>query len=146
MAITKEQWVEIENELAGTFGNVVFSVGDHKVSVQRQRKSESTTVLSVYIDDFIRGEWCNKKESRPACLEQVWRKRSISLYKPTEIKRIQKTFGKRDAKKHFPKLHDKTEYFDCSFTTSKSLVRQFKRIENIELELIGGISYESMEA
>ena len=146
MAITKEQWIKIENELASTFGNVVFSVGDHKVSVQRNRTSESTTVLSVYIDDFIKGEWFNKKESRPACLEQVWRKRSISLYKPTEIKRIQKAFGKRDAIKHFPKLHDKKEYFDSFFTTSKSLVRQFKRIENIELELIGGVTYESLEA
>ena len=146
MAITKEPCINIENELASTFGNVVFSVGDHKVSVQRNRTSESTTVLSVYIDDFIKGEWFNKKESRPACLEQVWRKRSISLYKPTEIKRIQKAFGKRDAIKHFPKLHDKKEYFDSFFTTSKSLVRQFKRIENIELELIGGVSYESLEA
>ena len=68
MAISKEQWIEIENELTGTFANVVFSVGDHRVSVQRQRKSESTTVLSVYIDDYIKGEWCNKKESRPVSL------------------------------------------------------------------------------
>ncbi|GGF00605.1 hypothetical protein [Pseudoalteromonas gelatinilytica] len=146
MAISKEQWEKIENELAGFLGSALFKLGDHEISIQRVRNSESTTVLAVYIDGYIKGEWHTKEETRPACLEQVWRKRYISIYKQADIKQIIKIFGKREAKKRYPNLNEKKEFLDCYFTTAKSLVRQFKRIKGIELMLIGGVPYESMEA
>ncbi len=146
MAISKEQWDKVESELSGTFGSALFKLGDHEISIQRVRKSESTTVLAVYIDGYIKGEWFTKQETQPSCLKLVWRKRSLSIYKPAEIKKIIKTFGKREAKKCFPKLYEKKEFFDCHFSTAKSLVRQYKRIKGIELMLIGGVPYESMEA
>ena len=146
MAISKEQWDKVESELAGTFGSALFKLGDHEISIQRVRKSESTTVLAVYIDGYIKGEWHTKEETRPDCLEQVWRKRYISIYKQADIKQIIKIFGKREAKKRYPNLNEKKEFLDCYFTTAKSLVRQFKRIKGIELILIGGVPYESMEA
>ncbi|WP_105198999.1 hypothetical protein [Pseudoalteromonas sp. T1lg10] len=133
MPITKEQWSEIETNLAGMLGHARFKLGDHEISVQRVKKSESTTMLAVYIDHEIKGEWYTKSDSRPSCLEQVWRKRTFSVFKAADIKRIEKAFGKRDAKKHYPNLYEKREFFDCSFTTAKSLVRQFKRIEGLEL-------------
>lgn len=146
MSISKEQWDKVESELTGTFGSALFKLGDHEVSIQRVRKSESTTVLAVYIDGYIKGEWFTKEAVQPSCLKQVWRKRAISIYKPAEKKRIIKDFGKRQAKKFFPNLDDKKEFFDCHFTTAKSLVHQFKRIKGIQLMLIGGVPYESMEA
>jgi len=146
MAISKEQWDKVESELAGTFGSALFKLGDHEVSIQRVRKSESTTVLAVYIDGYIKGEWFTKETTQPPCLKQVWRKRTISIYKPAEKKRIIKSFGKRQAKKCFPNLDEKKEFLDCHFTTAKSLVHQFKRIKGIHLMLIGGVPYESMEA
>ena len=146
MTISKEQWDKVENEIAGTFGSALFKLGDHEVSIQRVIKSESTTVLAVYIDGYIKGEWFTKEATQPPCLKLVWRKRAISIYKQAEIKKLIQMFGKREVKKRYPNLYKKKEYLDCYFTTAKSLVRQFKRIKGIELMLIGGVPCESMEA
>lgn len=146
MTISKEQWDKVENELAGTFGSALFKLGEHEISIQRVRKSESTTILAVYIDGYIKGEWFTKQETQPSCLKLVWRKRAISIYKQAEIKKLIQIFGKREVKKRYPNLYKKKEYLDCYFTTAKSLVRQFKRIKDIQLMLIGGVPYESTEA
>lgn len=145
MSISKEQWLAIENHLVGSFASVKFKLGQHDVSVQRARKSESTTVLAVYIDGEIKGAWFNAKNERPDCIELVWRKREISRYKPKEIKRLEKEIGKRRAKQYYPELHSKLQYLDCHFTTAKSVVRQFKKIKNLELMLINGEPYQPTE-
>lgn len=145
MSISKEQWLAIENHLVGSFVSVKFKLGQHDMSVQRARKSESTTVLAVYIDGKIKGAWFDAKNDRPGCIELVWRKREKSYYTAAEIKRLEKAFGKRDAKKYHPKLLAKHHFLDCYFTTAKSVVRQFKKISNLELMLIGGAPYQPTE-
>lgn len=56
---------------------------------------------------------------------------------------MQKKYGVSAVqKKEMPELYEKTEYHTCDFTTAKSLVRQYKKLEGLELIKIGGKSYD----
>ncbi|MFP3352309.1 hypothetical protein ABZP26_08235 [Pseudoalteromonas sp. SD03] len=142
MAITKEQWVEIEKHLAGLFSSVIFKYGEFEVTVTRSRVSESKTSLVVYVDGVIKGGWYSKDNERPACIPDVWRKRTRAKYTAKSIKSFEKIWGKRRAKKEMPELYEVTEYHTCDFTTAKSLVRQYKKLEGLELIKIGGKSFD----
>lgn len=142
MAITKEQWVEIEKHLAGLFSSVIFKYGEFEVTVTRSRVSESKTSLVVYVDGVIKGGWYSKDNERPACIPDVWRKRTRAKYTAKSIKSFEKIWGKRRAKKEMPEIYEVTEYHTCDFTTAKSLVRQYKKLEGLELIKIGGKSFD----
>ena len=142
MAISKEQWIEIEKHLAGFFGSVIFKYGEYEITVTRGRVSESKTSLVVYVDDAIKGGWFIEDKERPSCIPDVWRKRTRAKYTAKSIKDAEKVWGKRRAKKEMPELYEKTEYHTCDFTTAKSLVRQYKKLEGLELIKIGGKSYD----
>lgn len=141
MAITKEQWTEIEKHLAGLFSSVIFKYGEFEITVTRGRVSESKTSLVVYVDVVIKGGWYSKDNERPACIPDVWRKRTRAKYTAKSIKSFEKIWGKRRAKKEMPELYEVTQYHTCDFTTAKSLVRQYKKLEGLELIKIGGKSY-----
>ena len=142
MAITKEQWIEVEKHLAGLFSSVIFKYGEFEITVTRGRVSESKTSLVVYVDDVIKGGWYSKDNERPTCIPDVWRKRTRAKYTAKSIKSFEKIWGKRRAKKEMPELYEVTEYHTCDFTTAKSLVRQYKKLEGLELIKIGGKSYD----
>ena len=57
MSISKEQWKALEVELKGSWVQVKFKLHGHEVDITRCRKSESTTVLGVYIDGVMKSEW-----------------------------------------------------------------------------------------
>ncbi|KPH64128.1 hypothetical protein [Pseudoalteromonas porphyrae] len=143
MAITKEQWIELEKHLAGYFGSAIFKFGEFEITVTRGRVSESKTSLVVYVDDVIKGDWYSKDNERPACIPDVWRKRTRAKYTAKSIKEAEKVWGKRRAKKEMPELYEKTEYHTCDFTTAKSLVRQYKKLDGLELIKIGGKTYNN---
>lgn len=142
MAITKEQWIEIEKHLAGLFSSVIFKYGEFEITVTRGRVSESKTSLVVYVDGVIKGGWYSKDNERPACIPDVWRKRTRAKYTAKSIKSFEKIWGKRRAKKEMPELYEVTQYHTCDFTTAKSLFRQYKKLEGLELIKIGGKSYD----
>lgn len=135
--ITKEQWQQIETEMAGHFVNVKFRYQGHEVGVTRERKDESTTCLSVYIDAVIKGAWmcqiANLPEDAPKIIPEVWSQRAISKYKQKTIAQIEKLWGKRGAKKECPDLHDKIIWLCPYFSKASVLCRQLKKIEGLEL-------------
>jgi hypothetical protein len=137
MAITKEQWQQVEQELAQSVCHVTFKIDDEEVSVSRRLVSESKLELYVYINGYVKGEWYSYKDdaelTRPKCFKAVNRKRTRSLYSPKEKAQVIKAIGKRAAAKHYPRLNDKLEFYTPNFATAKSLVAQFKKIPNIEL-------------
>lgn len=56
MAISKEQWEQIERQLGGVFGRVELVCDGYKVHAQVQQTAMKL-VIAVYVDDFIKGEW-----------------------------------------------------------------------------------------
>ena len=136
--ITKEQWEIVEKELAQGWVNVTFEYKGFELSIQRQRLSESQTVLGVFINGEIKGEWINHdgktdKELIPEILTDVWKLKTSAMYKPSQIKKIEKFYGKRRAKKEYPELHERYEFWLPYFPKASVLVRQFKKLEGIKL-------------
>lgn len=133
MSITNEQWQQIEEALKGFCPSVQFQYGEFKISIGRARVSESKHELCVYINDEIQGTWFTKEDERPSCIPNVWRTRTKSMYTAKQIKEIEKVFGKRQSKKYYPNLHKKHIYYSCMFSTAKSLVRQYKKLDGLKL-------------
>ncbi len=136
MAISKEKWADIEKELASLFVNMKFEYKGFELAVQRQRHSESKTALVVYINGEIKGGWSLTEddcEDRPEILKDVWKLTTKAKYKAEFIKKINKIFGKRRAKKDYPDLHERHEYYLPYFAKASVLVRQFKKLEGITL-------------
>ena len=135
--ITKEQWAAIEKEMSGGWVSIRFRYKGHEIGVSRERKSESTTVLTVYIDGVIKGAWAcspdKKPDDMPEFLPQVWSTKTQSLYSPKKIAELEKSIGKRKAKQYFPNLHAKVQIYMPYFSKASVLCRQFKKLEGLEL-------------
>lgn len=135
MSISKEQWVDIEGRLKGLFVRVKFTLSGHEIEVQKVLYKENQYALWVYIDGSWSGLWMSgdKDPVYDPIVKQVWRRRTRSLYSPTKKKELVKIFGVRKAKKRFPRMDDVLEYWNPDFKTAASLVRQFKKIDGLEL-------------
>lgn len=130
--ISQEQWQAIEQELQNYFCRVKFQLKGHSITATRERVSESKTEIAIYVNGAIKGEHIAETEL-PEPYASVWQKRTRSKYKKSFIDSIEKIYGKREAKKQHPNLHDKIEYYWPSFTSAKTLVRQFKKIDGLQL-------------
>ncbi|WP_158133688.1 hypothetical protein [Vibrio navarrensis] len=130
--ITKEMWKQIEDELSGSYASMKFQYEGRELSIERVHVRESQTALAVYIDGSIEWKHCHR-EGISDFHRAVWRNRSMAVYKEKEIKDIERIFGKRDAKKNFPNLYKRTEYLDPLFPKASVLVRQFKKLDGLEL-------------
>lgn len=133
--ITKEQWAAIEKRLRGSWGCVVFIYKGKVINVNRVRQSESKTVLVVYIGGEIKGSWFLEKDGKleEPLVKELWRKRSIAVYKPKEKAKLIKAFGKRGVKEYFPNIDKVTIMYDSNFNTAKSLCSKFKKLDGLVL-------------
>ncbi|MCR9935246.1 hypothetical protein NB618_02195 [Vibrio antiquarius] len=136
MKISKDQWAELEEKMTYGYVDIKFKYKGFELSIQRVRTSESKSVLVVYINGSYKLSWGlidRESEDRPSILTEVWKQRSMAIYKPKEIKEIEKVWGKRQAKKDFPNLHGRHTWYDPAFPKASVLCRQFKKLEGLEL-------------
>lgn len=120
--ISAEKIAEIERELRLAHGYVYLQCDDYRVCVRVEPFKTRTYVLSVYVDGWIRGEWLKddcEHRRRFMC------PKSIALYAKKRQAEIVKTFGKRQAAKHFPRLHERHEYWVPYWTSARSMLRHF---------------------
>lgn len=135
MSISKEQWAEIEERLKGFYVNVKFTLSGHEICIQKKLYKENQYALVVYIDGVWKGLWMSgdKDPVYDPIVKQVWRRRTRAVFSPSKKAELIKGFGKRRAKKYFSRLDDVVEYWNPDFKTAASLVRQFKKIDGLEL-------------
>lgn len=63
MAISKEQWAEIENQLSRVFGRAELICDGYKINAEVQT-SKMKLVVVIYVDGVFKGEWViNKGDS-----------------------------------------------------------------------------------
>jgi len=130
--MTKALWEQVTDELKSLFCHVRFRYQDTVITVLRERHSESTTVLAVYFND----KWCagwgqEGSEVFNPLTRFFWHEKKKRLYPLKRAAEIEKRFGKRAAKQHFPNLHDFVSYRVPYFTSSTTLVRQFKKADGL---------------
>jgi hypothetical protein len=132
--ITKEQWDKIENELTGMFASVKFQYGEHVLNVARVRTGEAKHELMVYVDGTIKGVWhMPDHEDFLPIIKDVWHIRKKAVYSPQKKAKLIKDFGKKRVKEFLPDLDKIDIYYSPDFTTAKSLVRQYKKLEGLTL-------------
>ncbi|WP_320837411.1 hypothetical protein [Zhongshania sp.] len=135
MSISKAQWADIEQQLKGFYVNVKFTLSGHQIAVQKVRYKENQYTLRVYIDGVWKGLWMSgdKDPEYDPIVKQVWRRRTRAVYSPSKKAELVKGLGKRRAKEYFSRLDDVIEYWNPDFKTAASLVRQFKKIDDLAL-------------
>lgn len=144
--ITKAEWAQIENDISRSYVDVEFTYKGFKLTVNRVRVSESKTELVVYINGRINHGWSTAhidwvkvseelKSQVPPILADVWRERTKSLYTAKEIKEQEKIWGKRECKKMG--IYTKYHYYEPFFSKASVLVRQFKKLDGLELVSVG---------
>ncbi|MDG3049034.1 hypothetical protein P7250_17500 [Vibrio parahaemolyticus] len=66
-------------------------------------------------------------------IDDVWMLKTQARYDKKFIASVEKIWGKREAKKRYPNLHDKRQYRWPYFNKASSVVRQFKKLVGIKL-------------
>lgn len=136
MKITKEQWNGIQNTLGDMYCDVRFKMpSGEEITINKSFVAENKMALIVWIDG-VRSEgwgWPPHEDFRPLT-KLIWRRKT---YKPgaSIIRRASKTKdGLRWLKrKESAYIHEVVEYWVCHFSTAASLVRQFRKIDGLEL-------------
>ena len=133
--ISNEKWKEIGEKLSRYFVNEKFKSGNDVIHVQRQKESESKTVRAVFINGTICLAFANEKHAdfKPIS-HQVWKKKVVRLYSKQKLELAKKQLGVRLFNEMYPKdQRDKQHhYWFPYFSSSKTLIAQFKKIEGIE--------------
>lgn len=141
MAITKEQWNAIEQEMKGSMGRVVLKLEGRQLSLEKCFIAENQLVIVVFIDGTITPGWgweyCDHFDP---FVKRVWRQSSRSVYPPSQKARIIKNLGKRLAKKTFPDMDKKLHFWRPDFKTSASMRRTLQKNKEIELVSIGYVA------
>ncbi|MCJ0803031.1 hypothetical protein [Vibrio vulnificus] len=140
--ITKEMWEDIEAEMSGSYVNVEFAYKGHEVTVQRVRCSESRTILQVYIDGEVKGEWVSflsenndgVSDKAPGILRDVWCRKTKAKYDAKIKASLTKIWGKREVKRRYPDLEEKHVFYLPNFSKASVLCRKFKRLKELELK------------
>lgn len=136
--ITKQQWAAIAKELQSMMPVVVFTFDGREISIQRERKNESTTLLAVYIDGYIKGQWSlPDREGFDPIVEKVWCKKTSRLYSPQKKKKLEKKFGKRRLREILPNVDAENFYYSPHFGSSRTLVGQYKKLDGLQVVKIG---------
>ena len=136
MTISKEQWNGIQNTLSGLYGEVKFRMpSGEDITVNKRLIAENKMALIVWINGERSDAWGLKSHDEyRSVTELVWRRKT---YRPgaSIIRRASKTRdGQRWLKrKENAYVHEVVEYRVCYFNTAASLVRQFSKIEGLEL-------------
>ncbi|HAE37842.1 MAG TPA: hypothetical protein DCG57_04285 [Candidatus Riflebacteria bacterium] len=133
--ITKEQWAEIEKDLAGYFGSKDFYLGKDKISVVREAYKEGDRRLVVYFNGILKWRWTHKpdEEHYNPLVEKFWRKTSRAVHDAKYKAAMTKIWGKRNVHKRCPELDRRIEWYLPVWPKAKALVGQLKKIKGLEL-------------
>ena len=121
-------WKKIEEQLYHLFFTIHFKLDGHKITIKREKISDTKCAYVVYIDNYIKGEW--NTENFPI-IKKVWCKSSKNIYTRKQREKFIKIFGKRDASKKI-NLDEKIVSYKAFFLSSKRWINQFKKLEGLE--------------
>jgi hypothetical protein len=147
MSISKEQWIEIKEELSGLFPRISFILNGHEILIQKEGYREMKQVLSVYIDGTICSAYASKNSDKylPVSID-VWCKKSVWRFSPSKQREIRKRLSKRLVKEIYPDLEKKGFYYIPYFTAVRTLIGQYKKLEGLELIKLGSETFGEQAA
>ncbi|MBL4799815.1 MAG: hypothetical protein JKY50_20645 [Oleispira sp.] len=138
MSISKEQWLATKEELSSFMPRLCFMLNGHEILIQKEGCGELKQVLAIYIDGKICSAYSSKDSDKYLSVSlDVWSKKSVWLYSPSKQKAIRKRLSKRLVKEIYPDLEKKGFYYIPYFTSIRTLIGQYKKLEGLELVKLG---------
>lgn len=125
MTISAEQWKDIKTALDGVMGRVKFRYKEHQLTVDVVQVNR-TLELSVYLDGKIDGAWLSETHELRPYLEEVWYRKELSIFSAKQKKEYRGLVSKKQ-------LNQKAVAFVPTFPSSTALIRQYKKLEGLEL-------------
>ena len=127
--ITNEEWKKIQNDLdTAFFTSVYFSlkINDtvYKITVRKEFIRKNTLGFAVIIDGRIELEYVDNPTE---VVKQVWRKVTKPLFTAKDKKVFRGIIRKNTLEKEI-------EYYVPVYFSVVTLIRQFKKIEHIEMK------------
>lgn len=154
MTITAAQWKEISARLKRQWVHMEFSLNGHAITITRERKSESTTCLAVYIDTIISGKWMVQVDKvdpndvfMTGVVSRVWQHKFYPRYTKKKLESIEKhkrKFGAKFVKEVYGTQPEKAGFTQLQphFGSSAALVSQYKKIDGLQLVTVLKPSHE----
>jgi hypothetical protein len=140
MAISKEQWNEIEKQLSGSWGRVELTCDGYKVSAVIERVGPLKLAVSVYVDGLIRGEWIDGESEIPRKFHQE-KKRFVfgAKYRAALLKSSKaKVWNKEEREKYAADAKRTISHWWPYWTNPKSFCSHIRKsCTNIEVVKIG---------
>ncbi|UKH19834.1 hypothetical protein [Actinobacillus pleuropneumoniae] len=125
MTISTEQWKEIKEALDGIVGRVKFRYKEHQLTVDVVQVKRALE-LCVYVDGKIDGAWLSETHELRPYLEEVWYRKERSLFSAKQKKEYRGLVSKKQ-------LNQKAVAFVPTFPSPTALIRQYKKLEGLEL-------------
>lgn len=137
--LTKEQQSEIAEQLQSLFGSVYLRCDGYLVSAYFERITATTLGINVFVNGHIDGAWFDYKNPTQEVV-RFYRPITIATHKPSEIKRLEKEFGKRFCKKHGD-IYKKISMYSGRWIRPKPFIRHILK-QNKSVELLNYDQYE----
>ena len=136
--ISKAQWQQVQQQLSGLYGQAVFQLDGHEITIQRGQLSENKLGLSVFIDGVMAPRHgFEPSDDYLAVTQKVWAKKFIWAYSPAKQKSMIKSLGKRRLRELCPNYDKKREYRVPIFSSARTLIGQYKKLDGLVLVKIG---------
>lgn len=137
---TKEQWVEIERQMSGSFGRVVLACDGYKVDAVVERVGSLKYGIAVYVDGLINGEWLSGESEIPRKFHQE-KKRFVNRLVEREnyVKMSKMRCYSKEERALFVKNSKRTfSLWSPCWTSAKSFCRHIRKTcTSIEIVEIG---------
>jgi hypothetical protein len=131
---TKEQWAELERKMSHAYGAAHLMVDGYKLPLQVTKDKGLSYTIIWYVNGKFKGAWLSKDSEEG---RRFARPISTANYKPIQIQKYEKIFGKKGAEKLFPKLHEKSIYYQWSWPSFKPLMRHLMA-NNKSIDIVNG--------
>ena len=136
MSLSQEQKAFILKQLESQFNNVELNCDGYVINLSLSRY-KMRLVVDIHINGWFKGEWLNSTKGHPETKYLPIKKRAF--FTPKRKAEIVKAFGKRAAKKMFPKLDEVHESRSCFFTSPQAALSHLIKVSD-SVELVGELA------
>ncbi|MGA5655240.1 hypothetical protein [Rahnella contaminans] len=135
MTISKAHWAGIGTKLKEWLSAVEFTLNGQSIKMYKHFIAENKTGILVFIDGVQNQGWgMPDHESFNPLVKQIWRKKTYRPGASFARKMSKQKGGKAWLKrKENAYLFEVKEYYLPYFDTAAAVVRQYKKIEGLEL-------------
>lgn len=139
MALTKEQWKEIEGQLSSPYGRVELRCDGYEITADMQKLKNLRYCIAVYVDGVIKGEWMTGRHVIPL---KFHRERKMFIHSQKTRSEAKKKLANRRLDKVSRGFYEgclrHTSFWDPYWTSPSAFCRHIRKTcISIEIVKVG---------